>query len=139
MTSEHFDYDLFRSLPRDELIRYMTPIANNQGARVPDDDLARMSRELDEYDEYRLVFALELGSRHLPDQYARRLPRYLSHGSFAVRCAAAWGLRSLPNRCICDELIDSVKRSLVRCPQAADWAEIVEFLEHESGLNSDGN
>ncbi len=115
-TSE-FQYDQFASLERSDLSAYMERFANDPTIPLTPDDLQRMLSELPNYDEYHLVYALEVGGDRSPDTFAPSVPAYLTHGEMSVRLAAANVLERLPDAVITRSLVDSVLEALLKCPE----------------------
>jgi hypothetical protein len=130
-TQQTFDYDRFHSLNETDLVVYMEPIVTDPSAVVPSMALDRIASEIHTYDEYHLVYGLELGTDHAPDLFAAAVPRFLSHKSQAVRCAASRALNRLPNRLITKPLVDAARTALSSCPEneREGWASFLEDLD----------
>jgi hypothetical protein len=134
-----FDYDLFRSLIEADLVAYMEPIVTNPLVIVPAMVLERMASEMDTYDEYHLVYALELGPDHAPDLFARVVPHWLSHQSQAVQCAASRALNRLPDQLITKDLVDAARIALSSRPETekGTWGSFLERLDKRIGTARD--
>jgi len=115
--SNQFEYERFATLNESELSAYMEPFANDPSLPIAPEALLRMCSELPTYDEYHLVYALEVGSDRLPETFACRVPPYLAHDRQCVRLAAAAVLDRLPSAVITQHLVNSVRQALLRCPE----------------------
>jgi hypothetical protein len=130
-TRQTFDYDRFHSLTGADLVAYMEPIVTDPSVAVQSTALDRIASEIDTYDEYHLVYGLELGPDHAPDTFAPAVPRFLSHNSQAVRCAASRALNRLPDRLITKPLVNAARAALSSCPENErdTWARFLEDLD----------
>ena len=68
-TTSAFDYVRFLTLTGSDLVTYMEPLVNDSATRVPQDILKVMLSDLPTYDEYHLVYALELGAANSPKSF----------------------------------------------------------------------
>src|SRR5262249_15874836 len=120
-----------RSLTGSDLVEYMEPIVTDPSAVVPSTALDRIASEIGTYDEYHLVYGLELGPDHAPDLFAPAVPEFLSHESQTVRCAAFRALNRLPDRLITKPLLDAGRTALSSCPEneSESWAGYLEDLD----------
>jgi hypothetical protein len=126
-----FDYDLFLSLTGTDLVTYMEPIVTDPSVAVPSMALDRIASEMETYDEYHLVYALELGSDHAPDLFAAAVPHFLSHKSQAVRCAVSRALSRLPDRLITKPFVEAARTALSSCPEneRESWGRLLNHLD----------
>jgi hypothetical protein len=104
-----FDYETFVALSGPELVAYVEPLLNDQSTSVSAETIARISLDLPSYDEYHLVYALELGALHAPETFARHVPEYLAREEASVCLAAVRALSRLPDESINEELLDLVR------------------------------
>jgi hypothetical protein len=111
-----FDYESFMTLQSLELCRYMEPLVADPGTSVPQEALHRMLAELDTYDQYHLVYALELGSKYFPDLFVKAVPRFLAREEGSVRGTVLRILERLSRKHLSDELIGVVRRSIAPGP-----------------------
>jgi hypothetical protein len=124
------DYDRFVSLERLDLCHFMDAVLADPTTRVSKDVLERMLSELSDYDEYHLLYALELGAKYSPETFARHLPQYLADEHASVVCSAYNALDRLPNEYVTQDLIDSASRALASVyPERESFAGILERLE----------
>jgi hypothetical protein len=123
-----FDYDRFVALTGQELVSYVDPLVNDRATMVAKEDLARMLSDLPSYDEYHLVYALELGAAHSPEAFAPHLPQYLSHKEGSVCCSAFNALNALPDKCVTQELVESVHRVVTSQAVRKFVTEVLESL-----------
>jgi len=128
-----FEYQKFRSLETSDLVAYMEPIVNGPSIVVTAGALDRMARELDAYDEYHLVYAIELGMERMPDRFAPQAARFLAHESQSVRLAAHRNLSRLPASMLSDALIDACNQAIDRGTWTADVCDIVGRLQERRG------
>jgi len=140
-TQSSFELARFQSLSAGDLVHYMEPVLGNKSISVSIADLAQLSADLHNYDEYHLVYALELGSDRSPDMFAPLVPEFLRHPSGSVRCAASRFLEHLPARFVTPNLIDSVRRALDSYPtsyrpKVEFFADILPKLEKRLGQAS---
>ena len=123
--THRFEYQRFIKLSDSALVEYMQPIIYDSKVKVLEYDLQQMLMDLNEYDEYHLVFALEIGSFRSPETFAPYIPRYLCHEYASVRCAADRILRGLPSNCITSDLIDSIESILPSIAEAKYMASTI--------------
>lgn len=109
MNTSTFDYDMFLTLTDSALVAYMEPLLVAQQVRVPQEVLHRMLEGLCSFDEYHLVYALQLGCDKSPEMYAPQVPKYLVHDKISVCCAAANILKKLPAAYLTRELVDAIR------------------------------
>jgi hypothetical protein len=105
-----FDYNKFVTLDGPNLVEYMEPLVNAQATTIPRDVLEHILSDLPSYDEYHLVYALELGMGQSPDLFTLHVPQYLAHENASVCCAAFRVLSKLPDEYVTHLLLDSVRR-----------------------------
>jgi hypothetical protein len=107
----------------------MEPLVNDRITRVGRDVLERMLSELPEYDEYHLVYALELGAIHSPASFIPRVPPYLAHPKMSVSATAIRILDQVQEKYVTQDLVNSV-RSARRSDPTKEWiADILDRLE----------
>jgi hypothetical protein len=124
-----FEYEKFIKLQALELCNYVEPLLRDPATIVPKDDLERMYSELGTYDQYHLVYALELGNARLPDLFIRAVPSFLSSQEGSVSCAVWNLLNRLPDRYITRELVDSARDARVFRPLRDFAKEVLARLE----------
>ena len=103
--SLHFDYDEFVSLSDEKLVEYADPLANTAELSISKEDLEQLRKHLDDYDEYHLVYALEIGTDNFPETFSPEVPRFLANQMISVYCAADRVLRRLDARFITPKLL----------------------------------
>ena len=104
-----FDYDQFIALSVTDLARYMDAMLTPQMNPVPEFVTARMLAELSTYDEYHLVYALEIGGRHALASYLPHLPSYLANPKGSVCCVALNILDNIPDHFVTQSLVSAMK------------------------------
>jgi hypothetical protein len=127
------EYDRFVRLAGLELCRYVDTLLNDPNTTVTTDTVERMLSDLSTYDEYHLVYALEIGAAHCPEKFALRLPQFLGHSNGSVCCAAVNALSRLPLDCITQELLDRVQA----VPEQALFTEPINGSSAYLGTNSE--
>jgi hypothetical protein len=125
----NIEYDKFTALGGLDLCHYMEPLLNDCTASVSGDMLDHMLSELPTYDEYHLVYALELGARHSPKTFAMQLPLYLAHEQGVVWSAALRNLEQLPSEYVTDTLVDLVRSAHNSYPQKPWIIDALRTLE----------
>jgi hypothetical protein len=123
------EYRRFVTLQAMELTGYMDLLLADRNFTVPRPVVEEMSRDLQAFDEYHLVYALEILGKESPSEIATRLPIYLTYDSMAVRCAAVNALDRLPEECFTDDLLDSVRSVLGSQPETPFGAQVLSKLE----------
>jgi len=124
-----FDYHKFIRLAGSELCAYMEPLVADAKTLLSKEVFDRFLSELPEYDEYHLVYALQLGADHSIHSFLPHIPEYLLDERASVFCTAFNILNGLPNEYITQDLIDSV-RGLVSSPAARKFvADLPDKLE----------
>jgi hypothetical protein len=108
--AEEFSYEDFVRLDGRDLWRYMELRLNPDLPAIPPEVVRRVLSGLEKYDEYHLVYALELGSLFLPGETEALLPRYLAHPEISVHCAASRALERLPS--IAPSTLESARHHL---------------------------
>jgi len=101
------EYDKFIMLQGLDLCHYMEPLVGDPRTNVSTHILNRMLAELPTYDEYHLVYALQLGADHLPEVFIQHVPKYLASKHGSVFCMAFNILDRLADKYITQDLIDS--------------------------------
>ena len=123
------EYDKFITLDGLDLCHYMEPLVINTATTVSKDTLQRMLSELPTYDEYHLVYALELGAKHSPETFAMQLPLYLAHKEGSVWSAVLRSLDGLPGKYVTRALVNSVHSVSSSYPGKTWITEIFGRLE----------
>lgn len=124
-----------------DLFRYMEPFAIDPTMDVPQHVLDYMLAHLSEYDEYRLVYALQLGSDRCPGAFVPLLPQYLVHGAGSVWSTAIRILETIPIEYVTTQLVESVKLVQSKHPKNEVIRELVQKLTKrlkEKGLANSG-
>ncbi|NOX55756.1 MAG: hypothetical protein GXP27_15205 [Planctomycetes bacterium] len=124
-----FDYNRFLQLQESELYEYMEPLLQQESLDINSDALNRMLRQLPEFDQYHLVYALEIGARCAPELFLNEVVGYLVHPEGAVWSTAYRILSRLPAEARTDELIARVRQIAAENPTNANVAEILAKLE----------
>lgn len=117
---------MFDRLDAVELQRYVEPLMVNGDLHLSHDQFLHLRDALRDYDQYHLVYALEICARHDPCSIAPLLPEFLHHVEGSVVCAAINILESLPSECISLELLHKVKTATVD----SRWQELMKTI-HE--------
>jgi hypothetical protein len=111
--NDTFDYDRFAALDGLELSSYIDPMLNaviaDDSIIVPRDFLQHLYSNLHRYDDFHLIYALELGGHRAPDLFLPQVPSYLAHPNNSVACAALRVLESLPDKWLTAELVNSLR------------------------------
>jgi hypothetical protein len=128
-----FDYSQFVKLTGEALARYMTPILYSDSVKVPSDAIDNMLQDLHRYDEFHLVFALELGALRAPKLFAAHVPGYLTHREQSVRLAASRILERLPAEHVNHDLIKSVREAIKLCPEREHMMGMIDGLIERLG------
>lgn len=123
------DYDTFIELDGLDLHDYMEPLLLNPKTLVTINTLNRLLTELPKYDEYHLVYALEIGAKHSPETFSLHVPQYLVHGKASVWSATLRILDTLPSKYLTQEFIDSVFEFIALHPEKEQVAEALSTLE----------
>ena len=109
-SSLQFDYDHFVELSGDSLIEYADPLASSLDIVISPEDIDRLKAHLDAYDEYHLVYAIEIGTDNAPSDFASEIPRFLGHEQASVFCVADRVLRRLATEFLTPSLISEVEK-----------------------------
>jgi hypothetical protein len=108
-----FDYQEFRSLSMSDLVDYMEPIVNDPETAIVDpSDLRSVAADLESFDEYHLVYAIELGINFMPALFALPTAQLLTHRCQSVRLAAHRGLLGLTSQAISDDVINACQAAI---------------------------
>src|SRR5947209_185325 len=99
-TRPGFDYQRFLSLSSSDLVAYMEPILNDPTVVVGPTDLQSIAADLASFDEYHLVYAIELCTDQMPALFAPLAARCLTHRCQSVRLAAHRVLSHLPPQAV---------------------------------------
>jgi len=116
----------FDRLDAVELQRYVEPLIVNDDLHISHEQFLHLRNALRDYDQYHLVYAIEMCARHDPCSIAPLLPEFLHHVEGSVVCAAINILESLPSECISLELLQKLKTAAV----VSRWQELVNTI-HE--------
>lgn len=122
------EYDTFIRLTDVDLVQYMEPVVNDRTTTVPSDMLARILSELSTYDEYHLVYALDLLATRSPGSAVSYVPKYLADERCSVLCAALRLLTNMPDEYVTQELIETVDKVLSASPLKKQRASILKPL-----------
>jgi hypothetical protein len=114
----------FDRLDAVELQRYVEPLIVNGDLNLSHDQFLHLRNRLRDYDQYHLVYALEICARHDSCSIAPLLPEFLHHVEGSVVCAAINILESLPSECISEELLQELKTTSVD----SRWQELVKAM-----------
>jgi hypothetical protein len=131
-----FDYEEFSSLTTADLVAYMEPIVTDPLATVPSKVLEQMAAEMEGYDEYHLVYAIELGMERMPEVFAPRVALLLSHQCQSVRLAAHRNLARLPSSLISDHLIAVCDQAVEAGKASAGVRDIVGLLQRKQSTGT---
>ncbi len=130
-----FDYQRFLSLSTSDLVAYMEQILNAPTVSVEAEDLQRVAADLESFDEYHLVYAIELCTELMPSLFAVPVANCLTHRCQSVRLAAHRALSRLPSQAITDELINSCHAAVAAGAPIEEIGDLPEILRrrHSSG------
>jgi hypothetical protein len=115
--THQFDYDHFARLTDDSLVAYAEPLANSLHCTISPRDIDRLKAHLDDFDEYHLVYAIEIGTDNSPAEIASEVPRFLGRQEISVFCAADRALRRLRPEFITPLLISQVEQVAKQVPE----------------------
>jgi len=115
--SEQFDYERFKELSDPELMAYMEPDFIDPTISFPLATIRRMLADLDRLGELQLIYTLELGATHAPEDFCNEIPRFIAHNSQSVRLAASRALRHLPDKLITKNILVSAQRYAELTPE----------------------
>jgi hypothetical protein len=132
-----FDFNLFCSLAGGALVEYMEPLLARSDFNVSRDSLVQLASHFHSFDEYHLVYAIELGVSRLPQVFASLAASSLSHTSQSVRLAAHRNLLSLPEHMITSEVIDQCERALKLRGAKDDVSDIAIRLRERHRIGGD--
>jgi len=131
-----FDYERFCTLETGDLVQYMEPLLADKTALVGAVDLERLAASLHGFDEYHLVYAIELGMDRSPELFRLPVARCLSHERQSVRLAAHRQLLWLPPEMIADDLMQACDRALQASEKWDDVSDIVERLRQRRRIQA---
>jgi hypothetical protein len=123
-----FYYERFRALAGTDLVTYAEPFLTDPSAVVPPEALRRVAAELGAYDDYHLVYGIELGMEWLAAVFTAQIVRFLSHESLSVRLAVHRRLSHLPPSMVTDSLVEACERAVTGGSRFPDVSDIVEVL-----------
>lgn len=123
-----FDYQRFLTLSTSDLVAYMEPILNDPTAFVEPEDLQSLAADLASFDEYHLVYAIELCTDLMPSLFAFPVANCLRHRCQSVRLAAHRALSRLPSQAITDDLIDSCRAAIASGAPIKEIGDLPDIL-----------
>ena len=103
-----FRFDRFSSLKGADLVDYVEPYLATHVEAIPESVYEQLVAGLTYWDEFHLVYAMELGMRRKPCDFARRVVPFLSHHDASVCCAAYRLIKSLPSGREFDDLVPEI-------------------------------
>lgn len=124
-----FDYPRFLSLSESDLVAYMEPLLNDPAVVVEPEDLKSVAAELASFDEYHLVYAIELCTDQMPSLFALPVADALRHEDQSVRLAAHRALSRLSTQAITDNLIDACRAAIESGAPSVEVGDLPEILE----------
>lgn len=124
----------FDQLEGAELLRYAEALLADDGGKVSKKQFQHLLNNLHKYDQYHLVYALEIGARHYPCSLALVLPDFLQHTDDSVVCAAMNALGSLPAECLSERLLQQLGTVSVN----SRWLQVVRSLQEKLRIRSTG-
>ncbi len=133
-TQPMFDFPSFLRLSESDLVAYMEPVLNDPTLVVEPEVLRQMAADLASYDEYHLVYAIELGVDQDASMFALTVARCLAHPAQSVRLAAHRTLSRLPAQAISDELINACNAAIAAGSSPAEVGDLPEILERRRRL-----
>jgi hypothetical protein len=123
-----FQYARFRSLCGQELVNYVEPFLRNSTTPVTREAVQCILRDMVEWDELHLIYALELGAVHAPQLFLAHAITSLRDPRGAVRCAAARFWRRAPDALITPEIVESIQAALAHSMDLFPPKELFEDL-----------
>ena len=132
-----FDYQRFLSLSTSDLVAYMEPMVNDPMAFVGPEDLRSVATNLGSFDEYHLVYAIELCTDLLPSLFSLPVANCLTHRCQSVRLAAHRALCRLPSQEITDALILSCDAAIASGAPIEEVGDLPEILRRRRETNAD--
>ncbi|HYV39680.1 MAG TPA: hypothetical protein VE988_28585 [Gemmataceae bacterium] len=134
---QQFDYQRFLASAGADTVEYMEPIVNDPSSvAVPVDVLEQMASDLGTYDEYHLVYGIEVGMEHSPALFALASARFLSHESLSVQCAVYRCLSRLPPTLISETLIKECEAAIRNRKLISGLSDIVDVLRQRQGTQA---
>jgi hypothetical protein len=125
----------FDRLEAVDLQRYVEPLMLRNDFYLSHEQFIQLRNALRDYDQYHLVYALEICARHDQCSIAPLLPEFLHHVEGSVVCAAINILESLPTDCISEELLQNLKTAVVNTRWQALVKTIYGKLRDRAGTN----
>jgi hypothetical protein len=123
-----FNYQRFQSLSDNNLFAYLVELLNDATISISDQDIERIKSELETFDDYHLIFAIEVGMDRRPDIFLSLVPKYLAHPELSVRLAVHRTLLNLPEDLLTDQLIEIVEKQVALKPRRSDVFELPLLL-----------
>lgn len=126
---DKFDYEKFMMLSGKDLYEYTTPYLTAPAEYIPLNVVREMRSKFGDYiDAYKVIFAMELGSKWMPDEYVDVIPKYLSHSDASVRLAACRFFHKMPKKLITTQLIHDIRRNLPSTPEGKELLQSLDWL-----------
>jgi hypothetical protein len=133
-----FDYRKFLSLSESDLVAYMEPIVNAETAIIEPADLQDIASGLGSFDEYHLVYAIELGIDSMPFLFALPVAECLTNRFQSVRLAAHRALSRLPTQAITDDLIDACHAAIAAGAPIQEVGDLPNILGRRRRMLNEG-
>lgn len=130
-----FDYPKFLSLSGSAVVAYMEPLLNDPALVVGPEDLRRLAAALPSFDEYHLVYAIEVGTDSLPSLFALPVARCLTHRDQSVRLAAHRALSRLPAHAITEALVNATRAAVAAGAPAAEVGDLPDVLARRQAVD----
>lgn len=124
-----FSYDLFMNLEGLDLVHYMEPFLAMPGPVLTADTVIRMRNEFARYDEFHLVYVIELAGRYAPAMFKGILLRCLTDDRGSVWSAAYRVLGELPDEEITAEFVSSLQKMCAQNPNKTWIADMLADVE----------
>ena len=134
-TQTSFNYQTFRSLAMSDLVESMEPIVNDPGTRVEPEDLQGLATDFESFDEYHMVYAIELCADLMPDVFALPTAHCLKHHFQSVRLAAHRALSRLSPRAITDDLIKASEAAIAAGAPIEEVGDLPQILRRRRSTN----
>lgn len=130
MTSK-FDSARFFELNGSELVEFMEPLIGKAELEVSTESNEAILIELDNLDEYHLVYALELCVPRFPNMYYRKILKYLAHEEASVRLAVIRLLDKIPASIVNQEFYERFKVASKKSPDAYAVSSTIKSIEEK--------
>ena len=103
-----FSFDRFSSLTGSDLVNYVEPYLSTRPEAIPESVYGQLLSGLATWDEYHVVYAMELCMRSKPEDFVGRAVPFLSHRDASVCCTAYRLIKSLPPSQQPDDLVSEI-------------------------------